>query len=328
MTILIFGGSGFIGTRLCSRLSKVKKRFLILDKNRSKTFPNKSVHFDVREEGKIPQFSDQDIIVNLAAEHRDDVKPTSLYYETNVAGAENVCEIARRSNISKIVFTSSVAVYGFPKLMVDEKGKINPFNHYGKTKHLAELTYKKWQLENPSQRSLVIIRPTVVFGEKNRGNVFNLFKQVASGKFAMIGNGQNRKSMAYVENVASFIEFSLKSKPGIFIYNYVDKPDLTMESLVDLIEAILGKSRKFKVNIPYFLGLVVGYVFDFFAFILRKKLTISSIRIKKFCSNSAYTSCVSNSGFSPPVPLSKAIKKTIDYEFKNRKKSSEVFYTE
>jgi nucleoside-diphosphate-sugar epimerase len=328
MTILLFGGSGFIGTRLCSRLSKIKKNFLILDKNRSKTFPNKTVYLDVRERSNTPVFSRQDIIVNLAAEHRDDVQPTSLYYETNVAGAENVCDIARRNNISKIIFTSSVAVYGFAKTAVDEDGKINPFNHYGKTKYLAELVYKKWQLEDPNLRSLVIIRPTVVFGEKNRGNVFNLFKQVASGSFVMIGNGRNRKSMAYVENVASFIEFSMKSNPGIFIYNYIDKPDFSMQSLIELIETILGKTRQIRLKIPYLFGLLIGYGFDFLAIMLRRKLTISSIRIKKFCSNSVYSSRVENTGFNPPVSLSEAIKKTITYEFINPKNTSEVFYTE
>ena len=180
----------------------------------------------------------------------------------------------------------------------------------------------------PNLRSLVIIRPTVVFGEKNRGNVFNLFKQVASGRFVMIGNGRNRKSMAYVENVASFIEFSMKSKPGIFIYNYIDKPDFSMQSLIELIETILGKTRHFKLSIPYLLGLLIGYGFDFFALILRKKLTISSIRIKKFCSNSVYSSNFESTGFTPPVPMSTAIKKTIEYEFINTNNSNEVFYTE
>ena len=55
---------------------------------------------------------------------------------------------------------------------------------------------------------MTIIRPTVIFGEKNRGNVYNLLKQIASGKFLMIGKGQNRKSMAYVGNVVAFIKYS------------------------------------------------------------------------------------------------------------------------
>lgn len=57
---------------------------------------------------------------------------------------------------------------------------------------LAEGVYRKW-LGTDTERSLTIVRPTVVFGERNRGNVYNLLRQMASGKFIMIGNGQNRK---------------------------------------------------------------------------------------------------------------------------------------
>ena len=55
------------------------------------------------------------------------------------------------------------------------------------------------------RRSLVIIRPTVIFGEGNRGNVYNLFRQIADRRFLMFGDGENKKSMAYVGNVAEFI---------------------------------------------------------------------------------------------------------------------------
>lgn len=72
----------------------------------------------------------------------------------------------------------------------------------------------------------------MVFGEQNRGNVYNLLRQIASGKFIMIGSGQNRKSMAYVENVAAFIEHALGFGPGVHIYNYIDKPDFDMNTLV------------------------------------------------------------------------------------------------
>jgi nucleoside-diphosphate-sugar epimerase len=81
------------------------------------------------------------------------------------------------------------------------------------------LVYKAWQEKDPENRKLVIVRLTVVFGEQNRGNVYNLFRQIASGKFMMIGDGTNRKSMAYVENVAAFLEYSLGFENGVHIYN-------------------------------------------------------------------------------------------------------------
>lgn len=88
--------------------------------------------------------------------------------------------------IDKIIFTSSVAVYGFTPKGADESKELNPFNYYGRTKMLAEEVYRKWQTED-KMRPLVIVRPTVVFSERNRGNVYNLLKHIASGHFVMVG---------------------------------------------------------------------------------------------------------------------------------------------
>ena len=191
--IAIIGGSGFIGTRLSCQLSQSGKLFQIIDKAPSGFFPDKVFISDVRDPLSLAFSSPPSVIINLAAEHRDDVRPLTLYDEVNVGGARNVCEFARSQRINKIIFTSSVAVYGFAPLGTNESGSIAPFNDYGRTKWEAEQVYKHWQSEDPQNRTLVIIRPTVVFGERNRGNVYNLLRQIASGKFLMVGDGVNRK---------------------------------------------------------------------------------------------------------------------------------------
>jgi nucleoside-diphosphate-sugar epimerase len=91
---------------------------------------------------------------------------------------------------------------------------------------------------------LAIVRPTVVFGEGNRGNVYILMQQVALGKFLMVGSGKNFKSMAYVGNVVSFIFHTLSLGPGVHIFNYVDGPDLSTKDLIEHVRQGLGKSGK------------------------------------------------------------------------------------
>ena len=325
---LIIGGSGFIGTRLCKRLQKSNTPFQIVDKVKSKTFPDRTEICDIREKDKLLRVdTTADVIINLAAEHRDDVRPKSLYDEVNVMGSQHICDLADEKGINKIIFTSSVAVYGFAERGTNECGKINPFNDYGRTKYEAELIYKTWQEKDPEHRTLVIIRPTVVFGEQNRGNVYNLLKQIASGKFIMIGNGNNIKSMAYVENVAAFIQFSNSMEPGIHTYNYIDKPDFDMNSLVIRVKKALGKEGIVGPRIPYWFGMLIGYSFDLLAKISSKKLPISSIRIQKFCKDSVYNTDIKNTEFKVPIDLQDAIESTIDYEFV-KNSGGEVFYSE
>lgn len=330
MLVNIIGGSGFIGTRLVKRLTKNSQfQLKIIDKAVSKSFPDLSKMGDVRSIDQLrDSMTSESVIVNLAAEHRDDVRPLSLYHDVNVLGAENICTVAREKKSKTIIFTSTVAVYGFAPIGVDESGEIAPFNEYGKTKHEAEKIFKAWQAEAPDERTLVIIRPTVVFGEQNRGNVYNLLRQIGSGKFIMIGQGQNRKSMAYVENIAAFIEYSIKFKPGVHTYNFIDKPDFTMNSLIGHVNRILGRPEKIAFRLPFAVGYMIGTGFDFLAAVSGKRFAISSIRVRKFCANSVYNTAIDQTGFVPPVPLDQALEKTVRYEFIESHEKEGVFYTE
>lgn len=328
--ICIIGGSGFVGTRLINRLLQRGHEFQIsnLDKAMSQAHPGITKLADVRSVDQLAEVPQGSVLVNLAAEHRDDVRPLSLYDDVNVGGAENICAIARKKQVSTIVFTSSVAVYGFAPVGTDESGKIAPFNDYGRTKFEAEKVFRQWQSEEPQHRSLVIVRPTVIFGERNRGNVYNLLRQIASGKFMMIGSGENRKSMAYVENVAAFIEHSMTFGPGIHTYNFIDKPDFTMNQLVGNVKALLGRTNGAGFRLPYALGYGIGKAFDLLAFITGKRFAISAIRVKKFCANSIYNTAIDKTGFVPPVPLEQALEKTIRYEFIEKHEGEPLFFSE
>ena len=327
MKIAVIGGSGFIGTRLVKRLLDADQDVVIVDKNKSNFHPDICNIADVRKPELLKnELKGADVVINLAAEHRDDVSPKSLYDEVNVNGAENVCKVCDELGIKKIIFTSSVAVYGFAPKGTDETGEINYFNDYGRTKWEAEKVYTDW-FEADSSKSLTIIRPTVVFGERNRGNVFNLLKQIASGKFLMVGSGKNIKSMAYVENVAGFLQYSLKFNEGKRIFNYIDKPDFDMNNLVAGIDNALGRNKK-RLHWPYWIGYAGGLAFDFLALIIRKKFPISSIRVKKFCSDTMFNAeNIKDTDYKPIVPLSEGLKKTIDFEF-IQKVNDHVFYTE
>lgn len=327
--IAVIGGSGFIGNSFCARLAKAGLRFTILDRVASKNFPEETMLADVRSVDELRSgIPSGAVIVNLAAEHRDDVRPRSLYDAVNVDGAHKICAIAREKGTRTIVFTSSVAIYGFAPIGTDENGRIAPFNDYGRTKAAAEEIFKAWQAEDPDGRCLVIVRPTVVFGERNRGNVYNLLRQIASGRFAMIGHGNNRKSMAYVENVAAFLEHALRFKSGLHIYNYVDKPDFTMNALVNTVRRALGRPEQVKIRLPYALGLAIGKIFDLLAAMTRKRFPISAIRVKKFCSNSVYGTAIEQSGFAAPVPLPDALDRTVRYEFLQSRDNEDVFHSE
>ena len=325
--LTIIGGSGFVGTNLCKVLASKQQDFEIIDLKLSKQFSDKCKIGDVRDIKSMREQITGDVVINLAAVHSDNIRDRSEYQLTNVNGAENIAQVCLEKGIRKIIFTSSVAVYGFAQPLTGENGKINPFNEYGRTKFEAEEILRKWQ--ECGDNSLMIVRPTVIFGEGNRGNVYNLLRQIASGRFLMIGTGKNKKSMAYIANVSSFLEKCISSQIEYGIYNYVDTPDLTMEELVSKVRQRLKGKSGVGVKLPYWLGIVFGYAADFIAFFTGRKLPISSIRVKKFTSVSQFDTVKNNlDGFKAPFDLIDGLERTIDSEFVNPDPNREIFFTE
>lgn len=317
MKVAIIGGSGFVGTRLIDTL-KQNHGFEILniDKQQSKSFSSITHIADVLEKDPlVALLKGVDVVILLAAEHRDDVTPASLYYDVNVQGMKNTLEAMEQNGVKRIVFTSTVAVYGLNKINPDELTPADPFNAYGKSKWQAEQVLQQWHQAHP-EWNINIIRPTVIFGEGNRGNVYNLLNQIASGKFLMIGKGNNEKSMSYIGNIVAFMEFLIRErKTGYEVYNYVDKRDFTTNDLVHHTGEVLGKKIP-TVHIPYTLGILGGYGFDVLAWILRKKLTISSVRVKKFCAVTQFDSKKAmTTGFVPPYSIEEGLKRTLRAEF-------------
>ena len=313
--VSVVGGSGFIGAHLVSRLEKSDTSVRIVDVS----LPNDEEGFvraDVRDRDSLAgALRGSEVVYNLAAVHRDDAKPATLYREVNVRGAANLCDVCRELGIRKIVFTSSVAVYGAESQNASEESVLAPVSPYGHTKLRAEQIYREWYEEDPDRRTLVIVRPTVVFGEGNRGNVYELVRQIFSRRFIMVGRGRNRKSMAYVGNVSAFLFHVLGLGTGVHIFNYVDKPDLSMEELVQMVRLTLGRAPVTRVRIPYAVGYLFGVVCDLVAAASGKRLPISAIRIRKFCSTTTFVAQrFASTGFRPPIGLRKALAKTIKYE--------------
>ena len=311
--ITVIGGSGFVGTNLCHHLSLKQNDFEIIDLKMSNQFSDKCKIADVRDINTLRKTITGDIVINLAAVHRDDVRDKSEYKLTNVEGAKNIATVCTEKKIKKILFTSTVAVYGFAKPGTDENGAINPFNEYGRTKYEAEEKLREW--EASGDNSLMIIRPTVIFGEGNRGNVYNLLQQIASGRFVMVGKGENKKSMAYIGNIVSFLEFAIKQNVN-GVYNFVDTPDLTMNDLVKLVRNKILKKVGVGVRLPYWFGLIFGYVADLVTALTGKKLAVSSIRVKKFTSSTEFQSRrLGELNFTPPFTLEEGLQLTLKSEF-------------
>ncbi len=232
------GGSGFIGTHFHKKYDNSK----IINYDILTPFvKNESVFTqgDIRNFEQIKKaMKGCDVILHLAATHFDFQKN---YFPTNKEGTSVLLKAAAANNIDRFVFYSSVAVYGRNTRKVTEIQEPVPNSEYGASKLEAEKLIRAWA-EEKSQRSALIIRPTMVFGPYNFGNVFNLIKQIDSGFYMNIGKGQNIKSITFVENlIESTLILMQNMKPGLYVYNHTDEPHLTIHQTAETIAKALRK---------------------------------------------------------------------------------------
>jgi len=316
MKVLVIGGSGFIGSRLLDVLVERGHEVTNFDRAIHSESSVPCVEGDVRSVPELTAASaGHDAIINLAAEHRDDVQPLSRYTEVNVDGAAAIVEAAIANDITRIVFTSSVAVYGLDKVNPAEDWEPEPFNEYGRTKLLAEGVFGAWASGDAS-RSLAIIRPSVVFGEGNRGNVHTLAAQVASGRFLQVGKGDNKKSMSYVGNIVEFLADRLAAPAGVSVTNFADKPDLSTKELVGLLRETLGRTQGGNISIPLPIGVLAGHTFDALGKLTRRTFPISAIRMRKFAAETTVsTERLAQTGFVPRYSLKESLVRTLAAEF-------------
>jgi len=316
--ISVIGGSGFVGSVLCEILKIYKIKFNILDIKINNAFKSETIFCDVRNRDQLfHSLANTSCIINLAAEHADNLNPITLYYDTNEMGAQNICDVSSQLQIRKIIFTSTSAVYQLSNLKIsrDEDYPTGPFNHYGKSKLLAEKIFCNWEKSN-DLNSLIIVRPSVIFGENNRGNFYNLIKTINENKFFMVGNGKNFKSLAYIKNFAEFLYYLINFKTinSFYLINYSDTPHMTIKEIVNYIYECL-KIRKSFFYIPEVPVLILFKILDLLPF-LKNRFLISYIRIKKFTATTLLESKFDKLGFVPNYSIKEGIRNMIENECK------------
>lgn len=298
--LLMTGASGFIGSHFHNVLPH--EQIVNLDLNAPK-FKNKA-HFvkgDIRKIEDVERAlatQDCDTILSLAAEHKDFGISRDDYFKTNEFGTKVLCDAATKKGIKNFIFYSSVAIYGNNTTPSDEEMTPNPSNHYGASKLAGEKVLRAWAAEDP-ERKVLVIRPVVVYGERNLANMYRLIEQIRKGRYFHIGEGKNVKSIAYVRNlVAGTMHLMQKMEPGFHAFNYADEPQLSSREIANTISQALGKNNP--LTLPYALVYAMGIPFDIAIKLTGKDLPISTNRVKKFCTETYHTaSKIRNAGFVP-----------------------------
>lgn len=296
---VIFGGSGFIGVFFARQLlteSGFTKVYLV-DKEQvaQKPFPYRTqlvreasgiveVRADVRQPIDWQPEEPVTLIANFAAVHREPGHEDFEYYETNLLGADNVCAWAERVGCAEMIFTSSISPYGPSEQTKDERTIPVPATAYGGSKLAAEKIHLAWLAADKDNRHLVIVRPGVVFGAGEGGNVSRLIKAVIKRYFFYMGNRTTRKAGTYVKELCAALCWVLQRQKErgehFSLFNMTMNPGPSIEEYVQAVCRVANVERKIPA-VPYPLLLVVAHSINLIAQPLGIKHPFSPVRIKK-----------------------------------------------
>lgn len=281
MPHIIFGASGFIAFHLRQHILSRYPADSILALDDKKKVTDDFTFCDVRKTITLTANSDS-VIYNLAAIHVTPGYPDQDYFETNILGASNICDFARKNNIHTIVFTSSISPYGTSEDFKSEENIPMPNTPYGISKLTAEYIHKVWQAEDAAHRRLFIVRPGVVFGNHEGGNFTRLFNSLRKGYFFYPGRKDTVKAAVYVKDVARILYQAGQENPaGVVTYNISLSPAPTIEEICNTMAEVTHVKRP-KLLVPgkiLKLGATMAY---YAARILGKKINgIHPDRVKK-----------------------------------------------
>lgn len=297
--VTIFGGTGFIGSFFAKLLldNPLIKKIYLFDlepvnrkssnyrKNLISSDPRIQVVIgDVREPILWTPDEDVTLIANFAAVHREPGHEDFEYYQTNILGAENVCAWSERVGCKRLIFTSSISPYGPSEDIRTERSLPVPSTAYGGSKLAGEKIHQIWQARDEAIRQLVIVRPGVVFGPGEGGNVSRLIKAVLKRYFFYMGNQNTRKAGIYVKDLCYAMLWVLErqSQTGerVNLFNMSMNPGPSIKEYVDTVCKVANVRRGI-AGIPYPLLLTAAYGIDLLARPLGVKHPFSPVRIRK-----------------------------------------------
>jgi nucleoside-diphosphate-sugar epimerase len=233
--VVVFGGSGFIGSHLIRQLSEKQNEKIIsvdIRKPKIRLDKVKYVQADVRDLSQLELPDNIDRFYNLAAIHTTPGHESYEYYETNIVGALEVTKLAEKYQVKEIIFTSSISVYGPGEDRKDENSSPAPISSYGYSKLMAEKIHLAWHERNYGTQ-LTTVRPAVVFGPGEGGNFTRLASLMKKGFFIYPGRKDTIKSCIYVADLLSAIETARAYDSSFTLFNGAYAKRYTLENIVD-----------------------------------------------------------------------------------------------
>lgn len=234
-------------------------------------------------------------------------EPFEAYELLNVRTTRQLAEAAATAGVESFVFLSTIGVYGpGPFEDVSETEPLSPLTPYAVSKAASE----RWLSGFDGFRRTVILRPPLVFGEGDRGNLVKMIRQIKSRRYVHIGSRATRKSLIYSQDLAVAISLCLTALgDGQFVFNAANPEPVLLSVLVDTISRCLGGQGGF-VTLPKPLVLAGARMAQL---LVGKKAPLLVEQIERLLTTTTCSTrrLVQDTGFKPRFSLENALQAEI-----------------
>jgi len=249
MNVLITGCHGFVGTNLINALKASHTIYGLDIVSPEKIGVEKTFSWKDLEAGALPEV---DVIIHLAGKAHDTKKEAEagVYFEINTGLTKKIYDYYLKASASKFIFFSSVKAAADSVLgeVLTEEVVSRPKGPYGESKIAAE-AYILANLPAEAEKSVYILRPCMIHGPGNKGNLNLLYSVVRKGLPWPLGAFENRRSFTSVDNLCFVIEKLISKGIPSGIYNIGDDEALSTNELIEVMGGVLGiRSRIWRLN--------------------------------------------------------------------------------
>lgn len=252
MNVLITGATGFIGVRLALRCLQTGESVRVLAQvNNTPEEENCKLLERQGAEIAIGSVTDQEavqkavegarVVYHLAAAQHEANVADQHFWDVNVKGTRNVLEASLKAGVSRFVHGSTIGVYGAAMDgELNEETPLQPDNIYGVTKREGE----SLALSYADRLPVVVIRISETYGPGDR-RLLKLFRAIQKGAFFMIGRGDNKHQLIYVDDLVEGLRMAANSGQAVGnVFVLAGKEILTTEQMVSDIAAAFGVPRR------------------------------------------------------------------------------------
>lgn len=303
--VLVTGAAGFLGSSLAKELcrSGYQVRALLHETSgNSRVLPEiETVAADIRDAKKVQETVDGcGAIVHLAAKvHAIDDRGAEKDYESvNVEGTRHILDAAVRSGVTRIVFASSVKVFGEEtRGCVDETEAPDPRTAYGRSKWRAEQLVSEYAERHGL--TAVSLRLPMVYGPTKKGNLYRMIEAIDHGRFPVLPHLSAVRSLLHVENFVQAVLLCLRASCfNRATYIVTDAEPYCVTDLYDWLRAGLGKPYP-RGRVPLWMLKGSARCGDVLQFIGGRPVPLTTERLTKLIGCAWYSS--------------RAIKRELDY---------------